>query len=79
VGGTDHSSHRLAARGLNGRPIALLTYSMQAVLSGIALWLVGASDGSVLIAVPTVAGGALVLLLAFLRAPVPERRAAERN
>jgi len=28
VGGTDHSSHRLAARGVRGRGIALLTYSM---------------------------------------------------
>ncbi len=76
VGGTDHSSHRLSARGLNGRGIALLTYSMQAVLSGIALWLVGASDGSVLIAVPTVAIAVLGMLAALLRAPAPERHRA---
>jgi len=75
VGGTDHSSHRLAARGVRGRGIALLTYSMQAVLSGIALWMVGAADGSVLIAVPTVT---IALLAAFLRTPALERHRAGR-
>ncbi|MGH2668849.1 MAG: hypothetical protein ACRDH5_06995, partial [bacterium] len=78
VGGTDHSSHRLAARGVRGRGIALLTYSMQAALSGIALWMVGAADGSVVIAVPTVAIALLAMLAAFLRTPALERHRAGR-
>lgn len=40
VGGTDHSSHRLAEMGLSTRLVALCTYLAQVACCAVALWLV---------------------------------------
>lgn len=45
LGGTDHSSHRLARLGLTHRSVALATYSAQAICCAVAFWLLHAPVG----------------------------------
>jgi UDP-GlcNAc:undecaprenyl-phosphate GlcNAc-1-phosphate transferase len=71
-GGTDHSAHRLTARGHSGRAVALTAYAAQAACSSLALWLARSPDRIVLI-VAVLAGLASSLVMAELlriRSPV---------
>jgi len=76
-GGTDHTSHRLAARGLTHVQVALVAIAAQAACSILALGLFVASEGTVVagtIAATAFAGGALLatLRLEHPRAPTAE-------
>jgi hypothetical protein len=76
-GGTDHTSHRLAARGLTHARVALLAIAAQAACSILAVGLFLASNGTVVvgtIAATALAGGALLatLRLEHPRAPTAE-------
>jgi UDP-GlcNAc:undecaprenyl-phosphate GlcNAc-1-phosphate transferase len=66
VGGTDHSSHRLARMGLSARAIALVNYSAQAVCCGVAVWLLHAPRDLVLPVVFVFGVVALLLLVALV-------------
>jgi UDP-GlcNAc:undecaprenyl-phosphate GlcNAc-1-phosphate transferase len=55
VGGTDHSSHRLAAMGLSTRLVTLCTYLAQVACCAVALWLVNKSSPVSLVVVTGVA------------------------
>ena len=68
VGGTDHSSHRLARRGLSARRVALATYGVQAALCLLAIWLARASDAAILFVVAGVGVVAAAGLVFFLLA-----------
>lgn len=77
VGGTDHSAHRLAAKGWSPRSVALALMAAQAVCSGLALALFRAP-------VVLVAGGSLVVggvavaaIVAFLRAELRRPHAVD--
>jgi hypothetical protein len=67
VGGTDHISHRLMARGMSVRQAAAFLWGAQAVLAALAVVLARANSrmGWVLVALFVVAG--VVALRAFLR------------
>ena len=76
-GGTDHTSHRLAARGLTHVQVALVAIAAQAACSILALGLFVASEGTVVagtIVATALAGGAL---LAMLRLEHPRAPTAE--
>ena len=76
-GGTDHTSHRLAARGLTHVQVALLAIAAQAACSILAVGLFLASDGTVVvgtIVATALAGGAL---LATLRLEHPRATSGE--
>lgn len=67
-GGTDHSSHRLVARGLSHRGVALVTYAAEAACCGVALWLLEAPTAlafPTVVIVGVIAVAALVRLLAI--------------
>jgi UDP-GlcNAc:undecaprenyl-phosphate GlcNAc-1-phosphate transferase len=67
VGGTDHSSHRLASLGLTPRRVALTAYGAQILSSGLALLLLYGATG-IGFAVITVAVVVAVLALRFFLA-----------
>ncbi|HSD48869.1 MAG TPA: MraY family glycosyltransferase, partial [Actinomycetota bacterium] len=76
-GGTDHTSHRLAARGLTHVQVALVAIAAQAACSILALGLFVASEGTVVagtIVAAALTGGALLatLRLEHPRAPTGE-------
>jgi UDP-GlcNAc:undecaprenyl-phosphate/decaprenyl-phosphate GlcNAc-1-phosphate transferase len=66
VGGTDHTSHRLARAGLSPRRVALTLYGAQIVLSGIALFLLNSSTSVGMAVVATSVVVALVALRFFV-------------
>ncbi len=68
-GGTDHTSHRLAALGLSGREVALVAYAAQIVCSSIAVVAVNEPDLAVPFAtVSTVLGlGVVIAVLSRAR------------
>ena len=70
-GGTDHASHRLAARGLTHVQVALVAMSAQAACSAVAIVLFPASDGVVLVWAGVAAALAAGALLATLRLDHP--------
>jgi UDP-GlcNAc:undecaprenyl-phosphate GlcNAc-1-phosphate transferase len=72
LGGTDHSSHRLAHRGLSTRTVAALTYSVQACCCAIALTLVDARGRVLVPAVIGVAAAATLGLWSMLALPHPD-------
>jgi UDP-GlcNAc:undecaprenyl-phosphate GlcNAc-1-phosphate transferase len=72
VGGLDHSSHRLAGRGLSGRAVALLHYAAQIALSALAIALLFVTWGAALSIVIATSVAALAGLWAVLR--IPDRR-----
>ena len=74
-GGTDHTSHRLAARGLSHVQVALLAIAAQGACSILALALYVSSEGTVLVF--TIVSAALVAgaLLATLRLDHPREPA----
>jgi UDP-GlcNAc:undecaprenyl-phosphate GlcNAc-1-phosphate transferase len=67
VGGTDHSTHRLAALGLSPRRVAGVVYAVHALSCGVALWLADALFVPVAVTVAGVALVALVLLATLIR------------
>jgi UDP-GlcNAc:undecaprenyl-phosphate GlcNAc-1-phosphate transferase len=72
VGGTDHSSHRLAGLGLSGRVIALITYGVELAACGVALWLLAASWETsmvIVVGVAAIAGVGMGLLLSVRPSP----------
>ncbi len=71
-GGTDHSTHRLAAKGLSQRWIVLTLATAQAVCSGLAFWLYRSSATTVDVATVILGIAAAGLLVGFLRLPTPE-------
>jgi UDP-GlcNAc:undecaprenyl-phosphate GlcNAc-1-phosphate transferase len=72
-GGTDHTSHRLAARGVSGRSIALLIFAIQVLLCSVAVLLSHISDDTVVLGVVVAAAvaAAVVLLKLLAMAPLP--------
>lgn len=77
VGGTDHSSHRLAHRGLSTRAVALVTYSVQAACCGVAFVLLAVGDAMLvpmMLGLAAITGVALWVMLAM---PHPERTKTE--
>ena len=74
-GGTDHTSHRLAARGLTHVQVALLAIVAQAACSILALTLYVSSEGTVLVGTIVVAALTAGALLAMLRLEHPRARA----
>jgi UDP-GlcNAc:undecaprenyl-phosphate GlcNAc-1-phosphate transferase len=77
VGGTDHSSHRLAALGLSDRAVAGVTYGFQGLCSLLALSLLQASEGVTLLALLIAVGTGLVCMAALLRVAVGHRAAED--
>jgi UDP-GlcNAc:undecaprenyl-phosphate/decaprenyl-phosphate GlcNAc-1-phosphate transferase len=75
-GGTDHASHRLAARGLSHLQVALVAMGGQAACSAVAISLLAVSDGVVLAWAGVAAALTAGALLATLRLDHP-RAAAE--
>ena len=76
VGGTDHTSHRLAANGVSHRGVALIAMGTQLACSAVAVVLVEVSDGTFAIGVALMAAAALVAGGAVLRmGPQPVRTA----
>jgi UDP-GlcNAc:undecaprenyl-phosphate GlcNAc-1-phosphate transferase len=67
VGGTDHSSHRLASLGLSGGAVTGVAYGFQGLCSVLALSLLRASDGVMVMAVVIALGTGLICLAALLR------------
>ncbi len=68
VGGTDHSSHRMAWLGVPVRSIAVSTYAAQLASCALALWLVHASNGvalAVVIGLGAIAGIGILLFLSI--------------
>ena len=65
LGGTDHSSHRLAAMGLSGREVALVAYGAQVACSAIAVTAVNSPELVVPVAIAAVLLG-LALAVAIL-------------
>jgi UDP-GlcNAc:undecaprenyl-phosphate GlcNAc-1-phosphate transferase len=57
LGGTDHSSHRMAAFGLSGRQIAVATYAAQLACSTIAIAAVNAPEAAIPMALAWIALG----------------------
>ena len=76
-GGIDHTSHRLAALGLSGRRIAVLSYVGQAVCGGLAILLLGASDDVVGVAAIAITAVALTGVTILLRLPRRPREPAD--
>jgi UDP-GlcNAc:undecaprenyl-phosphate GlcNAc-1-phosphate transferase len=76
VGGKDHSSHRLAAFGLSGRQVALVTYGAQLACSTIAVVAVIAPDVALAVALAWVALG---LVAGVALAGVQRRRRASTS
>jgi UDP-GlcNAc:undecaprenyl-phosphate GlcNAc-1-phosphate transferase len=72
-GGTDHSAHRLTARGHSGRAVALTAYAAQAVCSSLALWLARSPDRIVLIVAVLVGLASSVVMAELLRIRPPVR------
>jgi UDP-GlcNAc:undecaprenyl-phosphate GlcNAc-1-phosphate transferase len=78
-GGTDHASHRLAARGLSHLQVALVAMGAQAACSAVAIVLFAASDGVVMLWAGVVAALAAGALLDTLRLDHPRPpKAADR-
>jgi UDP-GlcNAc:undecaprenyl-phosphate/decaprenyl-phosphate GlcNAc-1-phosphate transferase len=77
-GGTDHTSHRLVARGLTHMQVALLAIVAQATCSILALALYVSSEGTVLVGTVVVAALAAGTLLAMLRLDHPREGAEPR-
>jgi len=69
VGGLDHTSHRLAGRGLSARAVALLHYAGQITLSALAIALLFVTWGAALWIVIATSVAALAGLWAVLRIP----------
>jgi UDP-GlcNAc:undecaprenyl-phosphate GlcNAc-1-phosphate transferase len=69
VGGLDHTSHRLARRGLSARAVALLHYAVQVVLSALAIALLYVTWEAALWIVIATSVVALAGLWAVLRIP----------
>jgi UDP-GlcNAc:undecaprenyl-phosphate GlcNAc-1-phosphate transferase len=69
VGGLDHTSHRLAGRGLSARSVALLHYAVQIALSTLAIALLFVIWGAALWIVIATGVAALTGLWAVLRIP----------
>lgn len=67
LGGTDHTSHRLAARGHSGRRVALALYASQAVCCAVALLVLFGTRSSALPVTMLVAWLAALGLYGFLR------------
>ncbi len=65
LGGTDHASHRLAAKGLSGREVALVAYGAQVACSAIAVTAVNTPELVVPVAIAAVLLG-LALAVAIL-------------
>ncbi len=65
VGGTDHSSHRLARMGFSGRKVALTNYAVQIVCCCLAIGLVHVPRPMVMPTVVALGGAACVLLVAL--------------
>ena len=78
VGGTDHTSHRLAAMGLSPGTIALGAYAIQIGCSVAAFWLLYASDGAALGLVSAVGAASVATLVAVLALPVMSAGSTER-
>ena len=76
-GGTDHTSHRLAARGLTHVQVALLAIAAQAACSMLAVGLFLASDGTVVVGTIVAAALASGALLATLRLEHPRATSRE--
>jgi UDP-GlcNAc:undecaprenyl-phosphate GlcNAc-1-phosphate transferase len=72
LGGTDHASHRLAARGMPHAHVALLAIAIQAGCSALAFALNGASDVFVVMGAILSAIVAMVALVATLRLEHPQ-------
>lgn len=60
LGATDHTAHRLAAKGMQARTVALIAYAVQAVCTAFAVQLGQASTRAVLVTSVAVSGTALV-------------------
>ena len=73
-GGTDHTSHRLAARGLTHVQVALLAIAAQLACSILAFALYVSSEGMLLVGTIVVAALAAGALLAMLRLEHPGAR-----
>ena len=73
-GGTDHTSHRLAARGLTHVQVALLAIAAQAACSVLAFALYVSSEGTLLVGTTVVAALTAGALLAMLRLQHPRAR-----
>jgi UDP-GlcNAc:undecaprenyl-phosphate GlcNAc-1-phosphate transferase len=67
LGGTDHTAHRLAARGLSGRRVAVAAYAAQGATSLAAFLLWKAGDLAVLVAFALAGLATALLLSVFLR------------
>ena len=78
-GGTDHASHRLAARGLTHVQVALLAIVAQAACSILALALYVSSEGTVLVGTIVVTALVAGALLAMLRLEHPTAVAEESS
>jgi UDP-GlcNAc:undecaprenyl-phosphate GlcNAc-1-phosphate transferase len=76
-GGTDHASHRLAARGLSHVEVAVVAMSAQAGCSAVAIVLLAASDGVVLVWAGVAAALAAGALLTTLRLDHPRAGAED--
>ena len=81
VGGTDHSSHRLARMGFSGRKVALTNYGVQIACCSLAIGLVHAPRPMVMPTVVALGGAACALLFALnsseqRRMSGPDRRTA---
>jgi UDP-GlcNAc:undecaprenyl-phosphate GlcNAc-1-phosphate transferase len=69
VGGLDHTSHRLAGRGLSARSVALLHYAVQIALSALAIALLFVTWAAALWIVIATGVAAVTGLWAVLRIP----------
>ncbi len=77
VGGTDHTAHRLAARGIGHREVAITAMVVQAVCSILAIALTSASDAIVTVAMGGVCVAALCAWTIILRMQPPIARARQ--
>jgi UDP-GlcNAc:undecaprenyl-phosphate GlcNAc-1-phosphate transferase len=75
VGGTDHSTHRLAALGLSPRQVAGVVYAVHTAACLVALWLAGASFVPAAVTIGAVTVGAATLLFLLMR--IEPRRASQ--
>jgi UDP-GlcNAc:undecaprenyl-phosphate GlcNAc-1-phosphate transferase len=67
VGGTDHSTHRLASLGLSPRWVAGMVYAVHAAACGVGLWLAEAGFVPAAVAIGAVAVVAVTLLALLMR------------
>jgi UDP-GlcNAc:undecaprenyl-phosphate GlcNAc-1-phosphate transferase len=79
VGGTDHSSHRLARMGFSGRKVALTNYAVQIACCSVAIGLVHAPRPMVMPTVVALGGAACALILALNSSGERRMGGAERQ